>query len=720
VHTRLVVLLVALALPAAAAAQAETTPRATLRAFHSDRELVRYLRSLDPRPQPQSIPPATSAAPAAPCTGAPGSAAATITGTVISRGRPAAAVLVRIESLNAGAVTDSNGIYRIVVPGRRICAGRTVQITASRGGLGPVARAVTLSPGVGLTQNFRMASYMSEELDDVVAGGTAGLPESTVDNQPEGVDEGGIVTRQGDYLVILWRGRLFTVDVGGRRLRPVAMVNAFAGEGDPETEYDEMLVSGETVVVIGHRYAHGSTEIGLFRLDRRGGLHRGETWHTRSGDYHSSLNYSSRLIGTRLVMYAPVDADHRNDDVDTWMPGIRRLRPGGGEDGEEGGFRRTLRAGRVYGPGRPLRVYDHPVLHTVTSCELGRGRMECQATAVLAPGRSVFYVSSTAAYVWISNWMQKRERAPSTVYRIPLDGSAPAALAVEGGPVDERSFLESGDGHLNVLVRSVGGGYAMWDAEDVGGDVRLLRVPLSRFGGGHARARDGDYRTLPVPEDGGYAFHNRFVGRHLLYGTGRSWHGPASGAAVLYTLRWDGGPLAQVPLPHGVDRIEVMGGDAVVVGTDSAGLHFSGIRLGRQPRLAQRYVHPYDRHGGLRSRGFFYRADSPDQGVIGLPLLALGTPDTHLINESASVLLVQNRDATFRPLGELEARPQDAEDDGCIASCGDWYGNSRPIFLRGRILALMGYEIVEGAVVDGRVREVRRAAFAPQALAARR
>jgi hypothetical protein len=30
-----------------------------------------------------------------------------------------------------------------------------------------------------------------------------------------------------------------------------------------------------------------------------------------------------------------------------------------------------------------------------------------------------------------------------------------------------------------------------------------------------------------------------------------------------------------------------------------------------------------------------------------------------------------------------------------------------------------GYEIVEGAVTDGRIREVRRAGFAPQALAAR-
>ncbi|HEU4880985.1 MAG TPA: beta-propeller domain-containing protein, partial [Longimicrobium sp.] len=714
--------LAALALPAAAAAQQANMPHATLQAFHSDRQLVRYLHNLEgaspPRPAPTSplTSPASVSAPT--CTGAPEQAAAEITGRVTNpQGQPEAAVLVRIESLNAGAVTDTAGTYRLDIPGQRICPGQAVQIIAARQGLAVVSHSLTLSPGARLTHNFQVMPQIML-LEDVVVTGTAGTPESITNNQQEGVDEGGIVKRQGDYLVILRRGRLFTVDVGGGRLRPVSMVNAFGGDGDPDAWYDEMLVSGETVVVIGYSYENDATEIGLFRIDPQGGLHYRETWHLRSGDYYSSRNYASRLIGTRLVMYAPVAAEIDDDSLEGWMPGMRRWRPGGKEDDE---FRRILRPGRVYGPGRPLHVHDHPVLHTVTSCELGRGRTECKATAVLGPEGRVFYVSPTAAYVWTSDWTQERERAPSTVYRIPLDGSAPAALGVEGAPVDQFSFLESGDGHLNVLVRSDAEGDAMWDAEDAdGGDVRLLRVPIGRFGNGRGSARGGDYRVLPVPSDSGYAFHNRFVGHHLLYGTGGGWDEPATGAAVLYALRWDGGRPARVPLPHGVDRIEVMGADAVVVGADSADLHFSGIRLGRRPRVAQRYVHPDAQQGELRSHGFFYRADAPDEGVIGLPIMGPGKPGyTHLFDESASVLFVQNRDDAFRPLGELEARPEDAEDDGCIASCVDWYGNSRPLFLDGRILALLGYEIVEGAVVDGRIREVRRVGFAPRTLAAR-
>jgi len=52
--------------------------------------------------------------------------------------------------------------------------------------------------------------------------------------------------------------------------------------------------------------------------------------------------------------------------------------------------------------------------------------------------------------------------------------------------------------------------------------------------------------------------------------------------------------------------------------------------------------------------------------------------------------------------------------DQCKASCTDWYGNSRPLFVANRIFALMGYEIVEGKMSDKRLQEARRVNFFPQ------
>jgi hypothetical protein len=707
-NTRLVLLAATLTLPATAAAQS-----GSLSAFRSDRDFVRYLdtRVERPTPPPPPAPPVTCTAlppvtPEAP-EGAPDPAPAVITGRVTNvLGCPEAAVLVRIESLNAAATTAADGSFRLVIPETRMAAAATaVQITASRAGLSPESRSIIVAPGARVTQDFRLAGEIILLEDLVVTG--AGV--SITNNQHAGVDEGAIVKRHGDYLVILRRGRLFTVNVGDGALRPVSTVNAFGPDISGDAWYDEMLVSGSNVVVIGYSYARGGTELGLFSIDRAGQLRYRETYHMRSGDYYSSRNYASRLVGTRLVIYAPVPVGSTGD-LGAWMPAMRHWRQGGENDA----FDRTLPSTRIYNPGQPLHWYDSPTLHTVTTCDLARPRLQCESSAVLGPGGRVFYVSPGAVYVWTGGG--RRSGPGSMVYRLPLDGAAPAALRADGMPVDQFSFLESDDGHLNVLVRSEGGGEGMWRAERTrDGGVGLLRVPLDRFGDGRSAALPRHYRTLPSPADpDDDAFHNRFVGRHLLYGTGNGWWDPESGASTLYAVRWTDGRVARVALPHGVDRIEAMGPDAVVVGADTADLHFTGIRLDGTPRAEQRYVQRGAQQGELRSHGFFYRADGRDEGIIGLPVRGPGKPGyEHLFDESASVLFLRNEDAVFRPLGELDARPEGDVDDDCIASCVDWYGNARPIFMDGRILALLGYEIVEGAVRDGRIHEVQRARFTP-------
>jgi hypothetical protein len=64
-------------------------------------------------------------------------------------------------------------------------------------------------------------------------------------------------------------------------------------------------------------------------------------------------------------------------------------------------------------------------------------------------------------------------------------------------------------------------------------------------------------------------------------------------------------------------------------------------------------------------------------------------------------MFLRVRGLEFSRFGSLAAHaPPPGFNDRCVASCMDWYGNARPIFYRGRIFALMGYELVEGAV-DG-------------------
>lgn len=86
------------------------------------------------------------------------------------------------------------------------------------------------------------------------------------------------------------------------------------------------------------------------------------------------------------------------------------------------------------------------------------------------------------------------------------------------------------------------------------------------------------------------------------------------------------------------------------------------------------------------------------------------------------MVFLRHRDLGFSALGDLAAFPGAQQDDGCKASCVDWYGNARPLFLGQRVLALMGYELVEGRWLlghgrDERIEVRRRISFAPTARA---
>jgi hypothetical protein len=563
----------------------------------------------------------------------------------------------------------------------------------------------------GYSQPTATAAAEPEQAPADPASTASADDESVTNVQHAGVDEGGIVKTHGEHLVVLRRGRLFTVRVGGGDLTPVSTVDAFGPDIDPSgTWYDEMLVAKDTIAVIGYSYSRGGTEIGLFDISSSGRLAYRATYHLRSNDYYSSRNYASRLIGDKLIFYTPLSLSISDEDPFRSFPALRKWRKGA----KDSDFRRIVSATRVY---RPILSSNSLTLHTVTMCDLGKRELDCEATAVMGPPGRVFYVSPGSVFVWVTDYeATEREPTRSLVYRLPLDGSGPSALRASGAPVDQFSFLESGDGHLNVVVRSDGAGDAMWTAEKTAGAVALMRVPLESFSDGVDRVPSSSYRELPRPT--GYVFQNRFIGDYLLYGTGSGWGDPnETKGGSLVTYRYDGGSRPEtLRVGHGIDRIEALGRNAIVVGTDGKDLHFTPIALGKRPTLAKRYTRKDAAQGELRSHGFFYKPSTDAEGLLGLPVREAGRPGyEHLFHESASVLFLKNENLRLGELGTLGARPERAADDGCRASCVDWYGNARPLFLQKRLFALLGYEIVEGSLDDGHIREIRRASFAPRA-----
>ena len=569
------------------------------------------------------------------------------------------------------------------------------------------AQALQDSAGMGALSSAAPAAKMAAESS----------ADSITNVQHAGVDEGGIVKRHGDHLVILRRGRLFTVKIGGDELAPVSVADAYGSGINPGGAwYDEMLISGNTIAVIGYSYQRGGTEIGLFEISNAGRLRYKSTYHLRSNDYYSSRNYASRLIGDKLVFYTPMHLNPWGGEPWGSFPAMRRWRSGV----TAAEFKPIAPATRIYRTDEPLDPHQGVALHTVTVCDLAQAEMDCESTAVLgSPGR-VFYVSGGSVYVWTTQWHRNRPGAGSTsapgsaVFRIPLDGTAPTALKTAGSPIDQFSFLESADNHLNVLVRANGRGEGMWAAEANAGDFGLLRVSLDSFSDGRERAPAEAYRALPRP--GGHAIQNRYVGQYLLYGTGTGWNRAQRMLhSQVYAVRYASNATAQeIPLAHGVDRIEALGANAVIVGSDGRDLHFTSVRLAASASAQDRYTRKDAAQGETRSHGFYYKPDDANAGVVGLPIIGGGqSASRQLRHNSAAVLFLRNQSLRLSELGALDSRGAANANDGCRASCVDWYGNARPVFLNNRVFALMGYEIVEGRVTGSQIAEVQRVNFAP-------
>lgn len=543
----------------------------------------------------------------------------------------------------------------------------------------------------------------------------AGEGESITNTQEAGVDEGGIVKRSGNFLIVLRRGRVFTIRHGDNDLSPVSAIDAYPpGKESPDsTWYDEMLVHEGNVIVIGYSYGDFGTEINRFRLSDDGQLSYRDTHYLRSGDYYSSSNYASRLIGNELILYAPLYTDWGN-----WRDRLPALRKGG-PDGEA----ITLVEPESLYVAEPYRdgEYSLEVLHAVTRCNLALADLECSASAIAGSWGHAFYVSPDSVYVWTAPARRHRhssdsERTPGQIYRIPLDGSRPGAVAAEGAPVDQFAFSEDAeDGVLRVVLREDGYGEGMWAGEYSRGDTALVTAKFSDFGNGGQSLDRSAYRKLPRVD--GWRFHNRFVGDWLLYAAGD--YGDEAKDNFVYAVPLKGGDVTKVDLPHGVTRFDRLGIDGVVIGPGPNGaLGFSALALSDEAKLEATYMMAAASEGETRSQAFFFRpdrgAEDGKSGTLGLPVSRRVERDgSEFLGSGSAIAFLRRENRQMRPAGELAARSERARPDNCKASCTDWYGNARPIFLGDRVFALMGYELVEGRFDGGQILEVRRIDYGP-------
>lgn len=524
--------------------------------------------------------------------------------------------------------------------------------------------------------------------DSMAMGGESLSPEqdneAITNVQEQGVDEGGIVKNIGDHLVVLRRKRLFTVDVAesGETTEVDSLRVAPSEELNDNVWYDEVLVRGDRIYVIGYRYRiwvdnsisrggfSGATEVTSFTMDRSGNLKRGESTFFESNDYFSTNNYTGRLVDGQLIFYLPYH--NLEASLDEPIPEFPRFL----EHERENRFTTKEPLFEATDVVRPIDLPERPSFHTVVQCELPDDMgLDCEATSLMSDRGREFYVSPTRVYLWSGDHVLAISQTEGTV----------EAHTVLGTPIDQFSFAERDD-TLYVAVSLAG--------------LKLLELPLSEFNS------DGDQsvgkRVVEVSDRIRGRRHtvNRHVGDWYLAGS----------AGNLVAHHRDSGQSRHVGVDgrtSRVARIEAAPGVGAVIGYEGRGRNSSLVLDtllldDRRADIVKGVEMPSTSIGESRSHGFFFRPDEKG-GVLGLPVIG---SDGGWWGRSASNI------AFFRTeeSGAIEFRgtvsSSDEADDSCETSCIDWYGNTRPVFLRDRIYALMGSEIVEVSLGDDDVDEL--------------
>lgn len=564
--------------------------------------------------------------------------------------------------------------------------------------------------------------------DTVVVSGAKVQSESITNNQVVGVEEGDVVKRVGDHLVILQDGRLFSVALRSGGAVSLSFRDRIDVYTMPETDtwYDEMLVYGDRVVVTGYSYEAEATEISVLSLDDDGRFSRLGRFYLSSDDYYDTENYATRMIGDRLVVHTPIYLSDLYTEGEIAFPAVIPAR-GPDQRASMVDSRPLFGATDIY---RPVREPQFPVLHAISACDMETFGQDaaampgtCRTTAFVASAEYEVFVSGPDLYVW--SWDGRfedgceegrpslRDAVKASVHRVSLDDGSLAVLGAAGTPADQFGMASD-----EVSFR----GFVRWHREGCLFDSEtdrfaLMNVPHTRFGDTLMPAREGAFAKVPDLSGVG-RLRTRFTEDFLVYLGGdelgwppREGDGPLSSSVVVVPLDDVTSPVI-VPVPHSAIRLERAGPeDAIVTGyTDHEGLRVSYLDLSSAPRLTDTAFLEGHYESEGRSHAFNSRIDRSG-GLMGLPTVPRGEDASRsYATSSASALSFLSVDETgaLSVLGNIAASGDQDGSYACEVSCIDWYGNSRPIFTDDRVFALSVTEVIEAEVIKGRVTPVRR------------
>lgn len=560
----------------------------------------------------------------------------------------------------------------------------------------------------------------------VVSGGT-----SITNVQMAGVDEGDIIKLIGDNLIVMQDGRLFSINASSDSSEPIALVDRTEIYRDEysDTWYDEILALDDRIVVTGFSYDMNATELSIIEVDENGHFGEKVTYFMSSEDYYDTTNYATRIVGDSFVIHTAMSLSDlsRNNTV---YPFQFRWEDEYAEfdgDGEAllSSFSPLVRPREIY---RPVLETLQPTVHIISVCDLtdtSRRQLDCRSEGFVAPEHYEMFVTNEHVYLYVSpDWSEldnigrvlradadaPLDASPAVVYRMPVDRGEFEFAHVRGMPNNQFS-MDYRDDEFRML--SIMENVEDYDLPPANWLLRLSDYDFTRSGG---RLRHSDYVSLPAFET--TSLQNRFLGDHLVYAenSGSWWRynrdQHKSESEVFVVEIGDQISVNRSKVEHGVSRLEVLGDDFVLTGYgQGSGLQVSNLDPQTANITSTERLHMRSESEG-RSHAFNGISEADGSAIFGVPTIVYkddGGRYPWRSEQSELSFLVRDENGGLNSIGEL-GMPFGTEHESydCNVSCVDWYGNSRPVFLNGRVFALVGTELIEGRVLGDEIRELAR------------
>lgn len=546
-----------------------------------------------------------------------------------------------------------------------------------------------------------------------LAGQTPGLRFEDLDpralQSAEEVDNAGrLWQRRGSQLLLLQRNRLFSLDLGDAanpRLELLASVSAHPPGGPETLRYEELLVRGEQVILVGYDFEAQALTLTLFRCDAAGQWSHRASYQLRAFAYRPPRVALSRLLDRFLVLYVPVHlvgGENAGDLIES-LPVLGELK-----EGKVSGWRNLIKRGDIR---RPVMGSLDPVLHTMLRCDLESEDFKCESRTLLAPATKLAYASRTALYFLSDpaeagsySCAEPKSYPYTQLYRFPIDDAEPGVVALEGLPADSFAVHEEANRVYALLRRRAPSASCPAAAQEY--EARLARIPLDSFSLKPNALGEMGYDLLneSAPE----ALTSRFVEGSLLFAA----QTPDAASPLQSYPYPEGGMLRALPNESVVEALLPFAGRALLVGRNDATLQAALWPLDAAAASSKVDL-PLAEYDDAPVFAWANRAAAMPEG-LALAGLALLRPEDQVPEQgSAEVRWLGARGGELELLATTRAMPTFAQ-DSCGPHCFPWFANLRVFFDDGRIFATLGYEVVELALQGDDLVELRRLALPAQ------